>query len=264
LTQPSAENRELWSEFHNWILRHSDDPWAFRGAGDVAFGLLPGIGRFGLDALTAAAHERKILELFAARAPAYESVSLHSVWDLVALAQHHGLPTRMLDWSRNPLVAAYFAVTGSPKPLAGLVQQFPKALATPERNAVDAQVIATLVAPGNVLDQGVGLAMPKTFRDAFDDLTGRGVSFLMPRSISPRIVAQGGLFSVHEDPLTPWERPTRNPGHSFVIPARARSYFESRLYSLGVEPQYLMSGLDGLCARLKWQIERRVGLGAIG
>jgi hypothetical protein len=36
-----------------------------------------------------------------------------NLWDLFALAQHHGVPTRLLDWSRAPLTAAYFAAHGA-------------------------------------------------------------------------------------------------------------------------------------------------------
>jgi hypothetical protein len=42
-----------------------------------------------------------------------------------------------------------------------------------------------------------------------------------------------------------------------------RACFQGRLFYLGVDDQRIMGGLDGLCRRLKWQYDARVGLGAV-
>ena len=249
LTISPSDDRQSWDKFLKWIDRHVGEKWVFRGLGDSSFGLLPGIGRLGMDAYSAGLFERQILETFAARAPAYERISDYSIWDVVALAQHHGLPTRLLDWTHSPLVAAYFAVAGDAK------QNL-------ESTAVDAKIVATRFGSSNVLNLNVGSEQPKTFRATFEALNGRGVSFLVPRSISPRIVAQSSLFSVHENPLHPWDRPELDQSHTFQVPARARGYFQWRLSLLGIDAQYIMGGLDGLCAKLKWDVGRIVGRGA--
>ena len=99
-------------EFLEHIEDHGQETM-FRGQGNSAWPLLPSIARFalqleGYDSVTAL--EDHLLERFRQfGTPVQDFRKLPKIEQLIH-AQHYGLPTRLLDWSTNPLKALFFAV----------------------------------------------------------------------------------------------------------------------------------------------------------
>ncbi len=88
-----------------------DHEWWFRGHGRASFQLLPSLYRRIPDVAAALEMEGKLLREFDNRSRTIsEAAGARDPWEILFLMQHHRVPTRLLDWSRNLLIAAFFAI----------------------------------------------------------------------------------------------------------------------------------------------------------
>lgn len=103
-----------WNEF--MALSETLDGWAFRGQQDAGWPLISSLSRY-LDAFIAdksswRLREERAIRIFRRKAHNYISdpAVLHNDLRCLALMQHHGAPTRLLDFTKSPFVAAFFAL----------------------------------------------------------------------------------------------------------------------------------------------------------
>jgi type I restriction enzyme M protein len=101
-----------FADFQRALEDPKSHSYMWRGVSSADYPLIPKVAReWHQDLFTLNFSERAMLEQFRVRAMLYLKDRPANDWEWLALGQHYGLPTRLMDWSKNPLVALYFACT---------------------------------------------------------------------------------------------------------------------------------------------------------
>jgi hypothetical protein len=243
---------EKWAELHERLF---EDSWredlgrfrsnsAFRGRADAGEGLETSLVRLGGDPRSLEGNLFRNFRKYARD----RDVPSDSAWDWLALAQHHGLPTRLLDWTYSPYVALHFATANHEKfDRDGVVWTIDYVRVRNELPTALRQVLDE--ASANVFSPEL-LARAAAGPRELDALADEPVClFLEPPSLDDRIVNQYALFSLLSDPtasLEGWLEHHPEVGRKVVIPAELKWEIRDKLDQANITERVLFPGLDGL------------------
>ena len=192
----------------------------FRGQSIESWELIPKAGREKFSKVS----DEDSFGHWKRRALSYLERENYTEWDLLAIAQHTGLPTRLLDWTHTPLVAIFFAVSENPESAGAVFVYKPKSYLIHEN-----------IRPFEI-DTEIGLYMPSSSLN--------------------RIANQYGYFTIHKNPKNPLNDDNKN-GYieKLIIPSFLKLELTQMLNQYGINYLTLFPDLEGLSKHLSWFAE---------
>lgn len=253
-----------WNELQDQLFEEAWNPdlgrfrsrYAFRGLSDAEYRLETTLIRLRGVFATLERHLLRNFSKYALR----NVVERDSVWHWLSVAQHYGLPTRLLDWTYSPFVAMHFSTANIDKfNIDGVIwavnylkahQRLPDKL----RHHLDAE-------GANVFTVGM-LSESVCSLQELDDLSTEDFTvFFEPPSIDDRIVNQFAFFSVMSDSsalLDDWLKKHPDLWRKIIIPAELKWEIRDKLDQANITERVLFPGLGGLSQYLKRQYSPKV------
>jgi hypothetical protein len=215
-------------DFYIFLKTHTEtsENLIYRGVKRDDFELTPSVGRIRRKdgSQLTSDDENRLLKVFKHRAFQFIKDYINDDLELLSIAQHHGLPTRLLDWTKNPLIAVYFAVEEAFKDEDLLKTEF----------------------------SCIYIHTPKTkanLDSTFNPFEVDSVRRYIPKYWDARIIGQNGLFTVHNKPYEPW----RPDGlRKILIHYGIRKEIKITLNRFGINPSTIYPDLDGIAKHVKW------------
>jgi hypothetical protein len=237
----------------------------YRGHRDINWELTPGITRYpfvlpdaickkpidetGGDYPRDESAERRLLIVFYDHATpifpqwVWSGTEAEIRWKQFIVAQHYGLPTRLLDWSSNPLVALFFALEGEASKRSEDIND-------ESCEFHDSKVYILKVKESfsttSLARRNIEPPLYKVYSDRFK------IGIIRPPDIDGRVTAQSSYLSITEDSTVPIE-----PDFSIRIPFQARKNMRRELDHADINRKKLFPDLEGLTAYLKWNVTFR-------
>jgi hypothetical protein len=228
--------------WHEALKRHRSD-FVFRGEASGDTSLVTSLQRLGGDYGEIERHLLRNFRKYAHR----DVVHVDELWYWMALAKHHGLATRMLDWTYSPYVALHFATARlrafDQEGAVWMVDYLRAHELVPRKLRQQLEQEAANVFTTEMLT---------TVASDFEDLEKLGddfVVFVEPPSFDDRIVNQYALFSLSSQPdvsLDRWLESHPDLTRKLVIPAELKWEIRDKLDQANLTERVLFPGLDGL------------------
>lgn len=230
----------------------------YRGLSNKDYKLIPTAGRVpqDVDKNTSLKNERNLLFHF--RQYAYTHAGDITYFEAAILGQHYGIPTRLLDWTTNPLVAMFFSLnkisnTDSAIYISDIMKR--KISVNDTINYED----LFFDKYNNEYDnfkksKFYKISSPNTrctqYQNYIDSMNKNDVFAILPKASTPRIIAQSSFFTLHYNPYIPMDVYLVN---KIVIPHKCKEAIRRQLDILGIHAYFVSPDLEGLAI---WQKQR--------
>jgi len=218
----AARTIRSFSELHDVAFNHGNGHFIYRGENDTKYTLRPKFGRQkAINGKNDNNIEKEMLENFKRRGISHIEQLPENDWEWLAHAQHFGLATRLLDWTENLLVAAYFALTEPTRP-------GDRRLYVMDQDKLDLSVHK--ISPFEI----------------------QNVTIYRPKHLNARISSQMGLFTVHPYPEMEFNHASLE---RWIIKEKAVVDLNVTLDTFGFNIATMFPDLDGLAAHINdWHI----------
>ncbi|MNC15430.1 MULTISPECIES: FRG domain-containing protein [unclassified Pseudomonas] len=228
----------MWNKIYDEISGLVEDagPFGllFRGHRDANWKLIPGIGR----ANVSRSKERSIYFDYQTMAGPLIAEDI-TPWSLAISMQHHGIPTRLLDWTDSFAVALYFALREEGKEVPCVWMLNPYHL---NRELSNDPILYTM--------KDMEGDYQTIFIDNTETLSGAVVA-AAPGRHHPRAFSQKSHFTIHMDTKTSLEELAPIAIRKFLIPKRAIAGARKFLLLAGINEYSLFPDLDGLAREIR-------------